>query len=247
MKSLITVDVEGTRPADGSTNDPYGSVDTLDELLASTDRPHTLFVTPDVVDARTEVVRGWLTDGWTVGLHIHPARLEGGGSDRLSEYDRDAIEEFLATGCETFESKLEYTPTCFRAGRWEYSESLLEALDAQGFERDASLKPDRLTRPYSTGGVTEYPLSVYSNPVVGLLTKPWNVEGIPMHADAFLTNRLLAAGFYGATWRLVGSDSSYVMVSYHDYDVLDRNLRRRLRHYQDFLARRTQCTTLEAL
>lgn len=247
IPSLVTIDVEGTHAVDSEHDDPYASVELLDKFLEMVRVPVTLFVTPDVVKQCPETVRGWNRENTTLGLHIHPARLEGGRSDRLSEYDREAIERFLAAGCESFESYLGMTPTSFRAGRWEYCEQLLTALDAQGFERDTSLKPDRAMAPYSHSGIDEYPLTVYSNVLVRLLTKPWDFEGLPLHADAFLGNTVSAGGFYGVTWRLTRSNRPYVMVSYHDYDLLYRPVRNRLGQYQRFLARRTEPMTLESL
>jgi hypothetical protein len=139
------------------------------------------------------------------------------------------------------------TPTSFRAGRWEYSEQLLAALKAQGFERDASLKPDQGMAPYSRSGIDEYPLTIYSNVLIRSLTKPLDFEGVPMHADAFLGNAVTTGGFYGVTWQLTRSNRPYVMVSYHDYDLLHHPVRNRLGQYQRFLAGRTEPTTLESL
>lgn len=246
IPSLVTIDVEGTLAVDSDHDDPYASVKLLDKFLETARIPVTLFVTPDVVEQRPDTIRGWCRENTTIGLHIHPARLKRGQSDRLSEYDRETIEGFLAAGCESFESYLGMTPTSFRAGRWEYSEQLLAALDAQGFERDASLKPDLDMAPYSRSGIDEYPLTVYSNVLVQKLMRPWDFEGVPMHADAFLGNAFTASGFYCVTWRLIRSNRPYIMVSYHDYDLLRRPIRNRLGRYQRFLARRTEPTTLES-
>lgn len=247
MRSIVTIDVEGTVASPYRTTDPYSSVEKLASHLTKVGLPVTLFITPDVVENCTEIVSSWLERGVSLGLHLHPARLDGGTSDRLSHYDRDAIEEFIAVGCDAFESRLDTTPNCFRAGRWEYSSHLLEALRSQGFERDSSLKSDTYVRPYTESGIKEYPLTVYSNFLVRTLTKPWQFRGIPMHADAFLSNTLLAGGFYGVTWRLVHSNCPYIMVSYHDYDILDQSVCNRLVRYQRFLGERTEVTTLDQL
>ena len=246
MKLLITIDVEGTMSTANQEN-PYKSVEALESFLEEIEQPVTLFVTPGVVKHRSDVVRRWLEDGITVGLHLHPTRMEGGKSDRLGDYNRETIEEFLITSSELFEERLGMTPTCFRAGRWEYSDQLLEALRAQGFERDSSLKPDDSIEPYSSSGIREYPLTIYSNPGVNLLTKPWAFNSIPLHADAFLINPALALGFYAITRRLVNSDRPYIMVSYHDYDILDETLKKRLKRYHRFLDEWTTSTTLDEI
>jgi len=246
MKSLITIDVEGAIASDRRPSDAYESIDVLDAFLADIDQPVTLFVTPDVVEHRPSAVNGWL-DVATVGLHVHPTRLAGGDSDRLNEYGREKIKGFLADGCGTFEDRLDVTPTCFRAGRWEYSEALLDALAYQGFDRDASLKPSIPTEPYTRKGVREYPLTVYANRAFQVLTAPWDFEGIPMTVDAFISNRIILAGFRAVSRRLIGSELPYFMISYHDYDILDNERRRRLRRYHTFLAERTTCVSLDAV
>jgi len=248
MKSLVTIDVEGTLTGGHAPDeDPFASVDRVDAMLADTDLTASLFVTPAVVRNRPAVVERWLDGDSAVGLHVHPAQLSVGESDWLTDYDRDAIARLLATGCETFEDVLDVTPSTFRAGRWEYSERLLSALDAQGITRDFSLKPARGTDPYTSAGVREFPLTVYGGRAVRLLTAPWEFNAVPLTADAFLTNPALAAGFHAVTWRLLNSDAPYVMASYHDYDLLDPAVAKRVERYQSFLVDRSTPVTVADL
>jgi len=247
MDSVITIDVEGTSSSSHQPQNKYDSIRVVERFIAMVEVPVTMFITPDVVEQCTGTVRKWLDMDTTVGLHIHPSRFDGGASDRLTEYGRDAIEEFLIQGSEVFQTLLDTKPTCFRAGRWEYSEELLEALHAQGFEIDASLKPETAAEPYSLAGITELPLTVYSNAAIRMISKTVNFSGIPMHADAFLKNFFLTCGFFGVTWRLVRSDRSYIMVSFHDYDLLNGLIRKRLPWYLWYLVRETQPRTIDEI
>lgn len=245
MKSLVTVDVEGTLATDQATRaDPYASVDTLAATLEPIDQPVTLFVTPDVVEHRPDTVDRWIDSEATIGLHIHPAQLTGGDSDWLTDYHRDTIEEFVAAGAAVFEDVLGVTPTTFRAGRWEYSERLLLALSAQGFTVDASLRPARQQAPFVIEGVRECPMTVYSNWIIRALLRNREIYSIPLHADALLGSLPRAVACTGVTWRLVRSTAPYVMTSFHDYDLLDPVLRARTTRYLSALADRCVPVTI---
>ena len=242
MNGLITIDVEG-----GTKPNAYHSVDILEQFLDRLELPATLFVTPDVVVNRPETVAKWIDQDHSIGLHIHPARLGEGDSDWLAEYDEDAIEEMVAIGCETFADHLDFEPVMFRAGRWEYSEQLLRALQSQGFFRDASLRPGPQCDPYHRSGIEEIPMTVYETAIIRQMLRPWNLDSIPLHADLFLDNRALIPGFYAVTWRLLHTDISYLMISLHDYDVEAATLRRRISQYISYVARRTTATTIDEL
>ena len=144
MDLFVTVDIEGRTREDGSVG--YEPVDRFDDHLASLPCRASLFVTRDVIENRTETVLQWLEAGHAVGLHVHPTRLTG-GSDWLDEYDLETIEEMLDRGVTAFEDHLGHRPTAFRAGRWAYSDRLLDALEAMEFELDSSLRPTHGTVP----------------------------------------------------------------------------------------------------
>jgi|GEM_PF-2889518 len=261
---LVTVDVEGVvEPGSGgnatggtgeSATDGTGeyavddrSVDVLDSVLDAFALPATLFVTPAVVRRRTETVAAWREAGHALGLHVHPARL-GGESDWLAAYDQSEIETFLSTGIGVFRDHLGTTPERFRAGRWSFSESLLRALSTQGIDTDATHRPGQVLGPYRRHGVTEFPMSVYGHPVVraGLRASPWDLDGFPLHADATLGPVPRRLALYVATWR-VAAAAPYVMVSVHDYDLVDRRMRRQFERYVARLSEWLDATTLADL
>lgn len=242
MQSLITIDVEG-----GEGPDRYESVRRLDGVLEAVGVPTTMFVTPDVVEHETDLVRTWHNDGHTIGLHIHPDRLDGGESDWLTDYDKSAIASFVGQGCSVFEHHLNIQPKVFRAGRWEYSNRLLAALTDHDFERDASMRADRHHERFECYGVTEVPMTVYSNPLVRAALRPWGAERIPLHSDGFLSPAWVVPGFYTVTYRLIHSNREYVMVSLHDYDIVEQPLRGRIKSYLRFIADETVVTTLDRL
>jgi peptidoglycan/xylan/chitin deacetylase (PgdA/CDA1 family) len=238
---FVTVDVEGRTREDGMV--VYDPVDRFDDHLASLPCRASLFVTPDVVEHRTETVAGWLEAGHAVGLHVHPTRLTG-GSDWLDEYDCGAIQEMLGQGVSVFDDHLGHRPTAFRAGRWAYSDRLLDALDAMEFEVDSSLRPTEPTTPYRRGSVTEYPLTVYANPIVRALLTPFDIDAVGLHADAFLRTGPRAVLFRALTRWLAKSQRDYLMVAYHDYDVVGDKLERRISEYVAWLHNRASPTTL---
>ncbi|WP_160135423.1 polysaccharide deacetylase family protein [Halococcus salsus] len=240
MKGLLTVDVEG-----GSKPNVYQCVDILERFLDEIEIPATLFVTPDVVENRPETVAKWLDQPHSVGLHIHPERIGPGDSDWLAEYDEESIEEMVAIGCETFDDYLGFKPVQFRAGRWEYSEQLLRALQSQGFERDASLRSDSRRDPYERSGIREFPMTVYDSAIVRQLLRPWTIDSIPLHADAFLGKRAFIPGFYAVTWRLFHADIPYLMTSLHDYDVGSTAIRSRIKQYLTYVFSRTSPTVID--
>lgn len=239
MKKLLTVDVEG-----GPEPNVYRSVDTLERFLDEVGIPTTLFVTPDVVENRPKTVAKWLDQSHSVGLHIHPERIGPGDSDWLTEYDEESIEEMVAIGCETFADHLGFEPVLFRAGRWEYSEQLLRALQSQGFERDASLRPDSRRDPYKRSGIWEIPMTVYDSTIVRQLLRPWTPDSIPLHADAFLAKRAFIPGFYAITWQLLHADIPYLMTSLHDYDVESSTMRTRIEQYLSYAFSRSSPTVI---
>jgi peptidoglycan/xylan/chitin deacetylase (PgdA/CDA1 family) len=246
MTLLMTIDVEG---------DPdsrvYECTEQTRDFLRRLDISATVFVTPDVVQNRPEIVESWCQSDHEVGLHIHPARLNGGRdvcsntrADWLTEYDRAEIDTLVTEALDVFEATLGVRPSVFRAGRWEYSDCLLSVLGEYGFTHDASLKPQRPTRPYRKHSVIETPLTVYWNRLLSAVPTPWNFDAVPLHADAFLARRATIPPFYFATWRALASDSQYVIVSCHDYDLESPTLRSRITAYATRLANRTQSTTV---
>ncbi|QLK26818.1 polysaccharide deacetylase family protein [Natrinema zhouii] len=231
---LVTIDVEGVVET-GSCH----SVDILDEVLADLSLPATMFVTPKVIRERTETVEQWIDDDHTVGLHIHPGRL-GGDSDWLGEYGQDAIESFLEEGIAVFESNLGERPQTFRAGRWSFSDDLLRALAATGFEFDASHRPVDPCAPYTSHDVVELPLSVFGSSIFRSQFLPWNVETLPLSIDALLASSFRSIACYIATWRILATEQPYLMVGLHDYDLTSRSRRGRVERY---LARVSEFTT----
>lgn len=242
MKSLITIDVEGS-----SGPDRYDSVRRLDDVLRKINKPTTLFVTPDVVQTNPELMKNWREDGHSLGLHTHPSRHPEGDSDWLTDYSTAEIEQFLDRGCSVFNYHLDMRPIAFRAGRWEYSEELLQALSTNGFKWDSSLRQNRHHDPFSHHGVNELPMTVYSNHLIRILLKPWGATRIPLHADGFLSPSYIVPGFYAITYRLIHSNRDYLMISFHDYDILEETLRQRIEHYITFVADRTSITTIDRL
>jgi hypothetical protein len=248
MKFVVTVDVEG-----GSEPDRYESVDVLDSILQESNLPYTLFVTPDVIQNRPEIVRTWVDAEHAVGLHIHPARLEGGESDYLTDYGRAEIENFVTQGCEVFEKVLGTTPRGFRAGRWEYSERLHEVLGKLEFDYDASLRPNRPCEPFIRNGVTEYPHSVYSTLLIRGLLKPWDaltdaMNSIAFSPDAWFSRSFPArVSFRAATKRVLQSGRLYLMIAYHDYDILKEPLRSRIQSYQSNVTEQLHQVSIQKL
>lgn len=241
-KLLVTIDVEGFRDGTG-----YDTVHSLTKLLDELSIRATLFVTPGVVSNKTGVVGDWQRDGHSIGLHLHPSRIKNGSSNLLTTYDQPQIEYFLDIGNEAFETNLNRTTTLFRAGKWEYSETLLKALATKDFDIDASLRPSTYTIPYNRFGVTEVPMTVYDNPVFQPLLKRFDINAIPLHADAFLSTLGLMVPFYGVTFRLLHLVEDYLMISFHDYDVHKPSDRNRIHKYINWLARRTTPTTIESM
>lgn len=238
---LITVDVEGIVDADQDY-----SVDRLVDLLEGLEVPATLFVTPSIVRNRAETVAAWVEGDHRVALHVHPAR-HGGNSDWLATYDAPEIARFLAEGGDTFEECVGFRPSGFRAGRWSFSEAVLQACSMADIEWDASLRPDRRRDPYTRSGVTEYPMSVYGNRVVEALLRGYDIDVVPLHADALARSRLRTVLLYGTTWRLLVSDLPYTMVSFHDYDLVDDGVRRRIERYLLRLSTHRTAATLPDL
>lgn len=238
LKTIITVDVEGNLGRDG-----YESVDVFDEFESRVNQGLTLFVTPDVVQNRPELVRGWAAEGHTIGLHIHPERFTG-GSVHLTDYNQKQIEALLEEGKSVFENYLSQVPKYFRAGRWEYSEALLRALDRHGFAGDASLVPKSQMSRFRKHGVAEFPLTSYQNPLTPLLLRPWGTRSIPLYADMFLAKYWKVPGFYIVTWRVLCSDREYMMTAFHDYDLRRSSVRERIGRYIEFLSDRTQVVPL---
>lgn len=235
---LITVDVEGL-VEEGS----FESVRTLETFLETLGLPATLFVTPAVVSARPDTVAAWVEAGHSVGLHVHPARF-GGDSDWLETYEQFEIEEFLTRGRTVFEDSIGHEPMLFRAGRWSFSHTVLAALDATGFDVDASHRPGGRRDPYAHGGVAEYPMTVVGNPLLELLLRPTGIDGMPLHADAFLQTRPRAVALYAATAIAMRTTRPYVMVSLHDYDLSAPRVRNRIMRYLARLAEWRRPTTL---
>jgi len=224
---LITVDVEGDV---GSESESCHTVDLLDQVLSDLALPTTLFVTPDVIQKRTSTVNQWISDDYAVGLHIHPERL-GSDTDWLGQYEQEEIESFLKQGIDVFESNLGERPRIFRAGRWSFSEDLLRALAATEFEYDASHRPVVQLDPYKSHGVIEFPLSVYGSWFFRNRYLPWDVETLPLAIDALLRSTPRRLVCYGATWRLLATDPSYLMVGFHDYDLSPLQVKERIERY----------------
>jgi len=222
---LVTVDVEGTVDT-GS----YDSVNLLDKLLSDLALPATLFVTPDVLQHRTETVEHWISKGHAVGLHIHPERL-GGESDCLGTYDQDDIESFIREGIDVFESYLGVRPYLFRAGRWSFSEELLNALTATDIKYDASHRPVHQSGPYMQHDVVEFPLSVYGSWLFRNRFFPWDVETLPLSIDALFTSELRSIACYAATLRILAANPPYLMMGFHDYDLTTPSIRKRIERY----------------
>ena len=239
MKGLFTVDVEG-----GSEPNVYQSVDILEQFLDEIGIPATLFITPDVVENRPATVAKWLNQSHSIGLHIHPERIGSGNSDWLTEYDEASIKEMIAIGSGTFADHLGFEPVLFRAGRWEYSEQLLRALRSQNFERDASLRPNSLRESHERSGIEEIPMTVYATPFLRRILRPWNLDSIPLHADAFLANRGFIPGFYAVTWRLLQANIPYLMTSLHDYDIELNTMRSRTEQYLSYISSRTSAAVI---
>lgn len=235
---LITIDVEGI-----ANENNFWSVDRLAELVETLSVPISFFVTPAVARNRSGTISAWLDNGHEVGLHVHPSRF-GGESDFLGEYDAPAVAEFLSRGTDVFEKQLNHEPVGFRSGRWSFSNSILEALIGTGFEYDASYRPSGPCDPYVHGDILELPMSVYGNRVVELLLSRYEINGIPLHADAFLRNAVRTVPFYGVTRLVARQDRPYVMVSLHDYDLCRPDVRDRVQRY---LARLTEWLPPETL
>lgn len=238
---IITVDVEGAVESKS-----YHSVELLAQTLSDLALPATLFVTPDVIREKTSTVEQWIADGHTVGLHIHPERL-GGDDVWLGKYRQDTIESFLYQGIDIFESHLGDCPRLFRAGRWSFSETLLRALAATGFEYDASHRPIEHHDPYRTHGLVEFPLSVYGSRLFRSRFLPWDVETLPLSVDALLRGTPLSLACYAATWRILAADPSYLMVGFHDYDLSDSPVRRRIERYLARVGEFTEPVSLDEL
>ena len=237
MDLLVTIDIEGN-------SGEYECVNDLYSMLNEIDFGCTLFVTPDVVKNRTELVEDWIKDDHEVGLHIHPRRMTG-GSDWLTEYKENEIEDMVINGTLVFEDELSYTPDIFRAGRWAYSNPMLKALGSQGYSIDASLRPREETNPYRRYGVKEVPHTVYSNVAVKAALKPFTVESIPFHADGWLSkSRLPRLFFHSVTLRKTASQPDYFMTSFHDYDVEATTLRDRITSYIKKLKRKATPITI---
>ena len=245
---MVTVDVEGAQRARR-----YRSVELLADLVADIGVETTLFVTPDVVENETDVVRSWLEDGHAIGLHVHPERFDRFDSPWLTEYSRESIEWMLQRGKSTFKTYLGHDPDIFRAGRWEFSETLLEALNDQGFVRDASLSPaqrdtERDSKAYATPslyhGVEEFPITTYDSPLLRPLLWPVSIDCVPLDLSTFLTRRVFLPGFYLLTLRKLRSTSPYTMVVFHDFDLTNESMYGRVRDYLSFLKERGKPTTL---
>jgi len=237
----LTVDVEGVVESDDFT-----SVRRLDSVLETLSLPASLFVTPAVVTACPDVVRGWIEGPHAVGLHLHPGRF-GGDSDWLATYDQSTIEAFLDRGTRVFERHLGVAPTCFRAGRWSFSEPLLAALSATGFDADASHRPGGRRGIYDSHGVTEFPMTVVGHPLLRYALRSTGLDGIPLHMDLLLKPRHRSPALYVATAIAAGAERPYLMLSLHDYDLMDDTLRRRVVRYVARLADWCRSETIETL
>lgn len=245
MKTAITIDVEGTLSADHINEcRSFESVKLIDKHLREIPGPVSLFVTPAVIKRNTKIVGRWQESDSTVGLHLHPAQLTSEGSDWLTDYTYEEIEYLVARGSEVFEKHLGVKPTCFRAGRWEYSDRLLRALRTHGFEYDTSLRPERPTIAYSQEGICEVPLTVYSNTFLKGLLWHRGQSSVPLHADAFLNNTVLGLGFRMLVRRLINSSIPYIMISYHDYDMLFESFMSQISSTVEHILSRTNPVTV---
>jgi len=238
MKSIITIDVEGSLNSNG-----YSCVENLDNLLKITNIQATLFVTPDVIDHNKDIIKEWKDENHTIGLHIHPARLTG-RSDWLTEYSKSEVRDMIRRGIDTFETNIEAHPRVFRAGRWEYSEELLEVLSDFGFDADASLVPVSCRPPYQVDNVTELPLTTYQNWLTPVLLRHRGKRSVPLYADWFFPKPHYIPGFYFMTWRLLHSDNDYVMTAFHDYDLETPEFTDRVERYIEFLDKHSTVSSL---
>jgi len=240
MDSIVTIDVEG-HPVERT----YECVDITESFINNTrGGKYTLFVTPDVVRNKTKTVARWIEQDHTIGLHIHPERFDGYDSVYLSEYSKDDLTDIITKGCNIFESYLGHKPVYFRAGRWEYSESLLSVLDNLDFDCDASLVPDYPVRPYRHNDLIEMPLSVYSGVLVRLISRVWGTSRAPLWADWFLQKTPAIPLYYYITNRIINSAQPYVMTAFHDYDLISSRERARTENYLNYLYERTECVNL---
>jgi len=237
----ITVDVEGV-----VESDEFRSVGLLDSVLESVGVPATLFITPSVVEQRTDLVAKWIEGPHSVGLHIHPGRI-GGDSDWLETYDQGAIETFLIRSQQVFTEQLGVEPSLFRAGRWSFSPALLPALDKQGFTIDATLRSSTQQVPYAVGDATELPMTVVGNEPIRWALRSKGINGFPLHADAFLESAPHACVFYLMTAVALRSDRPYIMVSLHDYDLVNDERRKRTARYLAHLAEWTYPQTIDEI
>lgn len=254
MQLLVTIDVEG-----GSAPDRYGCVGDTASVLDRLDVPVTLFVTPDVVQHRPRLIEEWAHADHTVGLHVHPSRLDAGrdsgtdsadgegGVDFLTTYDRREIDRLVGESLDVVEAELGMRPTTFRAGRWEHSERLVSVLGERGFTHDASLRPSGRREPFRSHGVIEVPMTVYSNRLLTVALRPWGFDTVTLHADAFLAKRPAIVPFYAVTWRLSYTDRPYLMVSIHDYDLGSDPLRSRIVAYLRRLTDRLPAATVDEI
>ena len=93
--------------------------------------------------------------------------------------------------------------------------------------------------------MTEYPLTVYENAFVRALLRPFDIDAVGLHADAFLRTGPRAVLFRTLTRWLTRSHRDYLMIAYHDYDVMGDELEPRISDYVAWLCDRASSAILE--
>ncbi|ELZ40564.1 hypothetical protein C463_14680 [Halorubrum californiense DSM 19288] len=97
--------------------------------------------------------------------------------------------------------------------------------------------------PYEGFGVREVPLTVYSNQLLRPFLGQFDVNIVPFAIDATLRNRWRELLFHLLTNYMLANDREYIMLGFHDYDLLGAGLFSRLTRYIRLLRIKT-CPTM---
>nr|WP_321258499.1 hypothetical protein [uncultured Pseudodesulfovibrio sp.] len=157
MKIAITLDVEeeglfsGQYPRSGAGVSNVFRLDMLEWLTRDFDIPLTLLVDyPVAVDAECATcLRRWKDElGAEIGAHLHPWNTppyDDGDPLDSSSMSSEMVQVKLASLVRAIEDNVGVTPTSFRMGRWDFSDTVRDALRIAGFLVDASVVPLKRT------------------------------------------------------------------------------------------------------
>lgn len=230
MYTLITVDVEPDFPSG-----KYEGIKELDKFLDLFNHPLTLFITPDIFQKFPNIIEKWSIRN-EIGYHLHPFYLGYKESDYLNYYKEEKQKEMFKKGLEIINKTYDLKKIkSFRTGRFAYSEYLFQILEEFGFTHDSSIKPDALSdnKIKKIENIIEIPPTIWTLFPLKILYKLGflNTGGFIFYEGTL--KRWYWKALYIASHCL--SQIDCFVFAFHPYDLLNLNLKNRIKNFIDFL------------